>query len=541
MAYDETYGWLLNLVCYLPLAGAILTAFAISKDNTRAIKWFATVITGVDFLLAIPLWLLYRADGAEFQFATKAAWIPSVGVQYIFGVDGFSILLIMLTTLLGFIAVYSSFTAITEREKEYYIFLLLLQTGMMGVFCALDFILFYVFWEVMLVPMYFLIGVWGGPRKLYAAIKFFLYTLVGSVLMLLGILALYFYHGDGLAAVGLQGLGLGNTFEIPVLYQMAPQIPGGLQFWIFLAFFVGFAIKVPMFPFHTWLPDAHVEAPTAGSVILAGVLLKMGTYGFVRLSLPLLPEATVKAVGWIGVLAIIAIIYGALVAMAQKDMKKLVAYSSVSHMGFVMIGMFALNAAGLRGSILQMINHGVSTGALFLLVGIIYERRHNRMIAEYGGLAKVMPLYATFFLIITLSSIGLPTLNGFVGEFTILIGAFLHSWTWAIFAASGIVLGAAYMLWMYQRVFFGEVKNDKNKGLPDLNLRERWTLIPLIVIAFWIGLYPKPFFNLMEPTVNRVLARVEVALPRTPAQPAATAGAETAPEAGPHGHEVGGE
>jgi NADH-quinone oxidoreductase subunit M len=541
MAYDETYGWLLNLVCYLPLAGAILTAFAISKDNTRAIKWFATVITGVDFLLAIPLWLLYRADGAEFQFATKAAWIPSVGVQYIFGVDGFSILLIMLTTLLGFIAVYSSFTAITEREKEYYIFLLLLQTGMLGVFCALDFILFYVFWEVMLVPMYFLIGVWGGPRKLYAAIKFFLYTLVGSVLMLLGILALYFYHGDGLAAVGLQGLGLGNTFEIPVLYQMAPQIPGGLQFWIFLAFFVGFAIKVPMFPFHTWLPDAHVEAPTAGSVILAGVLLKMGTYGFVRLSLPLLPEATVKAVGWIGVLAIIAIIYGALVAMAQKDMKKLVAYSSVSHMGFVMIGMFALNAAGLRGSILQMINHGVSTGALFLLVGIIYERRHNRMIAEYGGLAKVMPLYATFFLIITLSSIGLPTLNGFVGEFTILIGAFLHSWTWAIFAASGIVLGAAYMLWMYQRVFFGEVKNDKNKGLPDLNLRERWTLIPLIVIAFWIGLYPKPFFNLMEPTVNRVLARVEVALPRTPEQPAAAAGAETAPEAGPHGHEVGGE
>jgi len=363
--------------------------------------------------------------------------------------------------------------------------------------------------------MYFLIGVWGGPRKLYAAIKFFLYTLVGSVLMLVGILALYFFNGSGLAAVGLTGLGNTPTFEVPVLFEIAPQIPPELQFWVFLAFFVGFAIKVPMFPFHTWLPDAHVEAPTAGSVILAGVLLKMGTYGFVRFSLPLLPDATVKAVWWIGVLAVIAIIYGALVAMAQKDMKKLVAYSSVSHMGFVMIGMFALNQAGLKGSILQMINHGISTGALFLLVGIVYERRHNRMIAEYGGLAKVMPLYATFFMIITMSSIGLPTLNGFIGEFTILIGAFHHSWVWALFAATGIVLGAGYMLWMYQRVFFGEITNEKNKGLSDLNLREQWTLIPLIILAFWIGLYPKPFFRLMEPTVDRALVRVQVALPET--------------------------
>jgi NADH-quinone oxidoreductase subunit M len=506
-------GWLLNVVCYLPLAGALLTMFFIKKENTAAIKWFATLITGIDFVLAIPLWMLYKPDGAEFQFATVKQWIPSVGVQYIFGVDGFAILLILLTTLLGFISVYSSFTAITEREKEYYIFLLLLQTGMLGVFCSLDFILFYVFWEVMLVPMYFLIGVWGGPRKLYAAIKFFLYTLVGSVLMLVGILALYFFNGSGLAAVGLAGLGNTPTFEVPVLYEMASQIPPELQFWVFLAFFVGFAIKVPMFPFHTWLPDAHVEAPTAGSVILAGVLLKMGTYGFIRFSLPLLPDATVKAVWWVGVLSVIAIIYGALVAMAQKDMKKLVAYSSVSHMGFVMIGMFALNQAGLKGSILQMINHGISTGALFLLVGIVYERRHNRMIAEYGGLAKVMPLFATFFMIITMSSIGLPTLNGFIGEFTILIGAFHHSWVWALFAATGIVLGAGYMLWLYQRVFFGEITNEKNKGLTDLNLREQWTLIPLIFLAFWIGLYPKPFFRLMEPTVDRVLARVQVAMP----------------------------
>jgi NADH-quinone oxidoreductase subunit M len=513
MTYDFNSGWLLNVVCYLPLAGALFTMFFIKRENTTAVKWIATLITGIDFVFAVPLWLLYKTDGAEFQFATVKQWIPSVGVQYIFGVDGFAILLILLTTLLGFISVYSSFSAITEREKEYYIFLLLLQTGMLGVFCSLDFILFYVFWEVMLVPMYFLIGVWGGPRKLYAAIKFFLYTLVGSVLMLVGILALYFFNGSGLAAVGLAGLGNAPTFEVPVLFQIAPQIPPELQFWVFLAFFVGFAIKVPMFPFHTWLPDAHVEAPTAGSVILAGVLLKMGTYGFVRFSLPLLPDATVKAVWWIGVLAVIAIIYGALVAMAQKDMKKLVAYSSVSHMGFVMIGMFALNQAGLKGSILQMINHGISTGALFLLVGIVYERRHNRMIAEYGGLAKVMPLYATFFMIITMSSIGLPTLNGFIGEFTILIGAFHHSWVWALFAATGIVLGAGYMLWLYQRVFFGEITNDKNKGLTDLNLREQWTLIPLIILAFWIGLYPKPFFRLMEPTVDRVLARVQVAMP----------------------------
>jgi len=530
MHYDFQYGWLINLIIYLPLVGALATIFFIKKENAGAIKWFATIVAGLDFLLSIPLWFLYEPGGAEFQFASKAEWIPSVGAQYIFGVDGFSILLILLTTLLGFISVYSSFTAITERQKEYYIFLLLLQTGMLGVFCALDFILFYLFWEVMLVPMYFLIGVWGGPRKLYAAIKFFLYTLVGSVLMLVGILALYFYNAGGLAAVGLPGLGNPATFEIPALYQAAPLMPGGLQFWVFLAFFVGFAIKVPMFPFHTWLPDAHVEAPTAGSVILAGVLLKMGTYGFVRLSLPLLPDATVKAVGWVGLLSIIAIIYGALVSLAQKDMKKLVAYSSVSHMGFITLGIFALNGAGLRGAILQMINHGISTGALFLLVGIIYERRHNRMISEYGGLAKVMPLYATFFMIIALSSLGLPTLNGFIGEFTILIGAFHHSWVWAMFAATGIVLGAAYLLWMYQRVFFGEITNDKNKGLTDLNLREQWTLIPLIVMAFWIGLYPKPFFRLMQPTVDRVLERVAVAMPEHETAAEAVAAIAAVPE-----------
>ncbi len=510
---DFHYGWLLNLICYLPLAGALLMMLFINKENSTALKTWATLVAGLDFAISIPLWFLYKPGGAEFQFATAKEWIPSIGVQYLFGVDGFAVLLILLTTLLGLIAVYSSFTAITERQKEYYVFLLLLQTGMLGVFCSLDFILFYVFWEVMLVPMYFLIGVWGGPRRLYAAIKFFLYTLVGSVLMLVGILTLYFFNAGGLAAIGLVGLNNPATFSVTQFYSIAPAIPAGVQFWVFLAFFVGFAIKVPMFPFHTWLPDAHVEAPTAGSVILAAVLLKMGTYGFIRFSLPILPDATVKAMGWIGALSIFAIIYGALVAMAQKDMKKLVAYSSVSHMGFVMLGMFALNDAGLRGSILQMLNHGVSTGALFLLVGIVYERRHNRMIAEYGGIAKVMPLYATFFLIITMSSIGLPTLNGFIGEFTILIGVYNHSWMWALFAASGIVLGAAYMLWLYQRVFFGELTNEKNKDLKDLDRREQWTLIPLIVIAFWIGLYPKPFFDRMAPTVNQVLVRVKAAVP----------------------------
>lgn len=499
----------LNQICYLPLLGALVIIFLCKPQQTRAIKTIATVTAGLDFFISVPLWFRYVPDGPQFQFLYEATWIPAIGAKYVFGVDGISVLLILLTTLLGFISVYSSFTAITHREKEYYVFLLLLQTGMLGVFMALDFVLFYVFWEVMLVPMYFLIGVWGGPRKLYAAIKFFLYTLVGSVLMLVGILALYFYNSTGLAAIGLPGLGNPATFDVRTLFEIAPAIPHGLQFWVFLAFFVGFAIKVPMFPFHTWLPDAHVEAPTAGSVILAGVLLKMGTYGFIRFSLPLLPHASREAVWWMVTLSIIGIIYGALVAMAQKDMKKLVAYSSVSHLGFVMLGMFALNPHGLSGSLLQMINHGLSTGALFLLVGIIYERRHTRMIADYGGLAKVMPVYAIMFMIITMASIGLPTLNGFIGELTILVGAFNRSVWWAVLAGTGIVLGAAYMLWMYQRVFFGELNREENKGLKDLTLREQWTLIPLIVLCFWIGLYPKPFFRIMEPSIQRVVRVVD--------------------------------
>ncbi len=497
---------ILSIVAYIPLVGAIfIIAFVRGSDAVR-VRNIATGVAFVDFLVSLPLWFSFDPDGELFQFRESHEWISAIGVRYEFGIDGISLLMVLLTTLLGVLAILSSWTAVKERQKEYYVFLLLLQTGMLGVFMAMDFFLFYVFWEVMLVPMYFLIGIWGGPRKLYAAIKFFLYTLAGSVVMLLGILALFFFNQDGL--LGHQGMGNEASFSILQFHEIGAQIPAGLQFWIFLAFFVSFAIKVPMFPFHTWLPDAHVEAPTAGSVILAGVLLKMGTYGFVRFSLPILPDATWQLLPWMAGLSIVGIVYGGLVAMAQKDMKKLVAYSSVSHLGFVMLGLFALNGPGVNGSILQMINHGLSTGALFLLVGIIYERRHTRMISEYGGISKKMPVFATYFLIITMASIGLPTLNGFVGEFTILVGVFNRSWVWATFGALGIVLGAAYMLWMYQRVFFGPMDNPDNESLEDMNRREVLYILPLVILCFWIGLYPKPFFRILEKPVDYVVARV---------------------------------
>ncbi len=503
---------ILNIITYIPLVGAIIILFFLRRENSVAIRYTATAVAVVDFIVSLFLWFGFdpSAKGAAmWQFRETYDWIPSLGVRYDFGIDGIALLLIILTTLMGVIAIVSSFSAISYREKEYYVLLLLLQTGMIGTFCSLDFFLFYVFWEVMLVPMYFIIGIWGGPRRLYAAIKFFLYTLAGSVLMLLSILALYFYNDGGIPFLNIKGLGNTPTFSVLQYHNIGHLIPADLQFWIFIGFFLGFAIKVPMFPFHTWLPDAHVEAPTAGSVILAAVLLKMGTYGFVRFALPILPDATKDLVIPIVVLSIIGIVYGALVSLVQKDMKKLVAYSSVSHLGFVMLGMFALNPMGLKGSVLQMINHGISTGALFLLVGIIYERRHTRMIAEYGGLARQMPTYATLFLIAALSSMGLPALNGFIGEFTILLGAANRSIVWAVFAAIGIVLGAAYLLWLYQRVFWGPLDNPANQVLKDVNRRELATLLPLIACMIWIGVAPKVFFDVLEQPVNYIVQKVD--------------------------------
>src|SRR5215210_1722102 len=498
---------ILSILCYLPLAGALIIMFGMKSGQESTIRKFATGVVFLDFLLSIPLWFAFDRNGDLFQFRESAPWIESIGVRYEFGIDGIALLLVLLTTLLGVLAFLSSWSAIHTREKEYYIFLLLLQTAMLGVFMAMDFFLFYVFWEVMLVPMYFLIGIWGGPRRLYASIKFFLYTLAGSVLMLLGILALYFYNSGGL--LGWKGLGHPPSFSITQFHDIGASIPPDLQLWIFLGLFFSFAIKVPMFPFHTWLPDAHVEAPTAGSVILAGVLLKMGTYGFVRFSLPILPDATRRLLPWMAALSIIGIIYGALVAMAQKDMKKLVAYSSVSHLGFVMLGVAAMNTQGVQGAVYQMLNHGVSTGGLFLIVGMLSDRRHTRLIAEFGGLKKVVPHLVAVFLIVTLSSIGLPGLNGFVGEFLILLGAYRWSPRAAAFAATGVVLSATYMLWMFQRVNYGPVTHAENAAMPDLTGREILYLAPIVLLCFWIGLYPRPFFRILEKPINYVVAKVD--------------------------------
>ena len=495
---------ILSIILFTPAVGAFVLLF-MPKENKNAIRWVANIFALAGLAVSIPLIPMFWAvkDQPGFKFIEGAAntWIPSIGAGYYLGIDGISFLLIILTTLLGWISILSSWEAIQDRVKEYYIWFLLLQTGMLGVFMALDMFLFFVFWEAMLVPMYLLIGIWGGPRKLYAAIKFFLYTLFGSVLMLLGILFLYFHHHT---VTGVY------TFAIPELYKTAPQITGTAAIVLFFAFFVGFAIKVPMFPFHTWLPDAHVEAPTAGSVILAGVLLKMGTYGFIRFSLPFFPGVAMqpKVRSFVIGLSIVGIIYGALVSLMQKDMKKLVAYSSVSHLGFCTLGIFVVNQAGLAGSVIQQINHGISTGALFLIVGILYERRHTREISEYGGISNVMPVYATITMIMFLSSMGLPLLNGFIGEFTILQGTFIESKAWAAWAVPGVILAAAYLLWLYQRVYFGPVTNPKNEKLQDLTPREILTFAPLIAAALFIGIYPKPMFQILQQPVAQLVQTV---------------------------------
>ncbi len=495
--------WYQNLplwVTFLPLLGALFLLF-VPKGSRRTFELGALAFTVADFLLSLPLWFQYNRHDGGVQWAFSADWIPSIGVKFSVGMDGISLVLLLLTTLLGFIVVWCSFTAITERHKEYYIWLLVMQFSMLGVFITQDMFQFYLFWELMLVPMYFLIAIWGGPQKLYAAIKLFLYTLAGSVLMLVAILAIYFLQ---LKVTGKADMSIAS---FQAMAGVIAHQSHTFQILLALAFFLGFAIKVPMFPFHTWLPDAHVEAPTAGSVVLAGVLLKMGTYGFVRFLLPIAPGATKELMPYFMTLALIGVIYGALVAMIQKDMKKLVAYSSVSHLGLCMLGLFALNPNGITGGILQMLNHGISTSALFLIVGIIYERRHTRLIAEYGGLSKTMPLYATVFLIMTMSSIGLPGLNGFIGEFAILQGAFQAAPWLAVLATTGIILGAAYMLWLYQRAMFGPI-SETNAKMADLNLREIAYFVPLLAAAFWIGLYPKPLLNVLEAPVEKLVRQI---------------------------------
>ncbi|HUE82927.1 MAG TPA: NADH-quinone oxidoreductase subunit M [Pyrinomonadaceae bacterium] len=542
--------FLLSVTTWLPTLGAIIILFLFKKDQSDLIKKFATAWFGLAFVVSLFL-IGYDRSLGGMQFLEDYPWIPVIGARYQMGVDGVAVLLIVLTTLLGFIAALSSWKYIEKREKEYYVLLLLLQTAVVGVFASMDLFLFYLFFEVSLVPMYFLIGIWGGENRLYAAIKFFLYTLVGSVVMLLGVLKIYFLtqdtaltsqisaatiqmlagNPDALAVVNnsVQQAAANGTGTFNLVYLQAlgsvltpvGQIVSTLEVLLFFAFALGFAIKVPMFPFHTWLPDAHVEAPTAGSVILAGVLLKLGTYGFYRFNLPMFPSASADQAyfGSFGVrsvmifLAIVGIIYGALAAMyfvvkKNGDVKKLVAYSSVSSMGIVMLGLFSLNPNGILGAVLHMVNHGIYSAALFLLVGIIYERRHTRNIAEFGGLSHIMPGYATVFLFMAMTAIGLPLLCVFISEFLALRGAFEANPYWAAWGALGIILNAGYMLWLYQRMFFGKIDNPKNEKLIDLNIREWAYMVPLVIASLWIGVYPKPFLEFFQRPVNAIVKHV---------------------------------
>ena len=544
---------LLSVITWLPAVGAVIILSLFRKGQTGAIKRFATAWFALDFVVSLAL-LAYDRGLGGFQFLEDAQWIPIIGARYQMGADGVAVLLILLTTLLGWIASLSSWEYIEKREKEYYVLLLLLQTSVLGVFCAADLFLFFLFFEVSLVPMYFLIGIWGGERRLYAAIKFFLYTLAGSVGLLLGLIKMYFLTQDAALVSAIssatkatiagnpQALVMLNqsaalaqstgTFNIMFMQSLGSVIPmGTMQVLLFFAFALGFAIKVPMWPFHTWLPDAHVEAPTAGSVVLAGILLKLGTYGFFRFNLPFFPKASIDQsyFGSFGVrnvmivLAIIGIIYGALAAMyfvvkRDGDVKKLVAYSSVSSMGMVMLGLFSLNPNGLNGAVLHMINHGIYSAALFLLVGIIYERRHTRNVSEFGGLSHVMPGYAAVFLAMAMTAIGLPLLCVFISEFLALRGAFEANPWWSGWAALGIILNAGYMLWLYQRMFFGNIENPKNETLRDLKGREWAYMLPLLIMSLWIGVYPKPFIDFIQKPVAAMVRHIRPDYPfATPA------------------------
>jgi NADH-quinone oxidoreductase subunit M len=511
---------LLTWVTFAPLATAVgllalhVLARAAGTSGLPAPLWRALGLASTlfTFLISLRLWAGYDPTNTAFQFIEYAPWLPDLGIHYFVGIDGISLLLVILTTFLMPLVLIASWNEIQRSVPSYIFFMLFLETGMIGTFVALNLFQFYLFWELMLIPMYFIIGIWGGQRRIYAAIKFFLFTMFGSLLMLVALLAIYYLHYDQFGALSLNLVSPPGPVVSSLIDTVIPT--GGApwwqtQTWLFLAFALAFGIKVPMVPFHTWLPDAHVEAPTGGSVILAGVLLKMGTYGFVRFALPLFPVAAVELAPLIFALALVGIVYGSLVAMVQSDIKKLVAYSSVAHLGFVMLGMFALNVEGLEGSVLQMVNHGLSTGALFLLVGMLYERRHTRQIADFGGIAKPMPVYAAIFGIVAMSSIGLPMLNGFVGEFLILLGTFRAHTGVAVVATFGVVLAAAYMLWMYRRVMFGPIENPENRGLIDLGLREKSVMVAILIPIFWIGIYPETFLKRLHPPVLELLRVME--------------------------------
>jgi NADH-quinone oxidoreductase subunit M len=475
---------ILSIITFLPVIGALILLLI---RNQQAQKWWALLVTLATFVVSLGLWAGWQNGEAGMQFVERAPWVPQFNIQYLMGVDGLSLFLVLLTTFIMALVIIFSWQGVNDRLGTYLFFMLLLEGGMIGVFAALDLVLFFVFWELTLVPMYFLIGGWGGQRRVYAALKFFIYTMTGSALMLVAILVLYFN---------------GGTFDLLAL--QAKGVAASLQVPLFIAFALAFAIKVPIFPFHTWLPDAHVEAPTGGSVILAAILLKMGTYGFVRFCLPLFPEASRTFLPVIATLAIIGILYGALVALVQKDVKSLVAYSSVAHLGFVMLGIFALNAQGIAGATLQMINHGLSTGALFLLVGMLYNRRHTRLLADFGGLWKSIPVFGFLFIIVALSSAGLPGLNGFVGEFNILLGMFQTNRAFAILGTLGLILGAWYLLWAVRQMLQGPLTKPENSTLKDLNRREVFILVPIVILFFVIGLFPNLFLDKINPSAQAV-------------------------------------
>ncbi len=490
---------LLSLIVALPVAGALLLLLVGNADGRRDgfVRWIAMAASLAVFALTVLLWARFDPSSADYQFVERHAWIPAFGIDYHVGVDGISLMLVLLTGFLTPIALLSSWGSVAKQVKAFSIFMLVLEAAMLGVFVSVDLFLFYVFWDAMLIPMYFLIGIWGYDRRIYAAIKFMLYTMAGSVLMLVAILGLAWIHSE---ATGSYSFDL----EKIQMLTLAPRT----QFWFFLAFALAFAIKVPLFPFHTWLPDAHVQAPTAGSVILAGVLLKMGTYGLVRFAFPLFPEAATYFAPLLALLAVVGIVYGALVAMVQPDMKKLVAYSSVSHLGFVVLGIAAMNVNGWSGAVYQMLAHGVSTGGLFLMVGMLSDRRHTRLISEFGGLKGVMPRLTAVFLLITLSSIGLPGLNGFIGEFLIMLGAFRYDPRFVVVAGTGVILSAVYMLWLFQRVFYGPVTNPKNEKLPDLLPREWCALVPIVAMAILMGVLPNLFIRPTAPAVTKLVDRI---------------------------------